>query len=56
MAFVQAVKEDGTPMTDEQDRPIYVLALTAPDGKGRAEVSGDNEVPAWDKMTIEQKI
>ena len=56
MAFVQAVGEDRTLLTDGQNRPIYVPALSASDGKGHGEVSGDNEVPAWDKMTVEQKV
>ena len=55
MAYVQAVGEDGALMTDQAGRPIYIPAPLAADGKGPMEVTKDNELPPWDKMTPEQK-
>ena len=56
MAFVQAVNEDGSLMKDKEGNPILIPMMLKSDDKDQAEISAGNEVPTWDKMSIEQKI
>ena len=55
MAYIQAVGEDGALLADPDGRLIYVPAPLSTEGKGSMEISKDNEIVPWDKMTPEQK-
>ena len=55
MAYVRAVGEDGAPLADPDGQPIYIPVPLTVEGKGLMEVSKDNEMVLWDKMTPEQK-
>ena len=53
MAYVQAVAEDGSPMKDPKGNPVYI---PAPREVGKSsEITSENELSAWDKMTLDQK-
>ena len=55
MAFVQAVADDGTLLVDSKGNKIMIPAPFVRDDKDSSEVTGNNELNAWEKMTLDQK-
>ena len=53
MAYVHAVADDGSPFKDLEGNLVYI---PTPKEVGKSsEVSSENELSTWDKMTLDQK-
>ena len=52
MAYLQAVTDDGSPLKDLEGNPVYI---PVPREAGKSsEITPENELSAWDKMTLDQ--